>query len=124
MRRVLDFDQPLALLLVAVLHFVRDAEDPAGIVARLRDVMAPGSYLVISHGTADFHPEVAAKVTAIYDQATVRLALRSRNQIERFFDGFDLLEPGLVEPVAWRPDGDGPASPGAGGFYGGVGGRA
>jgi hypothetical protein len=60
-RRLLDFTRPIAVLLVAVLHFIRDAEDPAGIVTRLRDAMAPGSYLVVSHATGDFHPHVGAK---------------------------------------------------------------
>jgi hypothetical protein len=119
-RRLLDFTRPVAVLLVAVLHFIRDAEDPAGIVARLRDAMAPGSHLVISHATGDFHPQAGAKVTEVYRQASAPLVLRSRSQIGRFFRGFDLVEPGLVQPVAWRPD-PGPVSPSAGGFYSGVG---
>ncbi len=120
-RRVLDFTRPLAVLLVAVLHFLRDEEDPAGIVARLRDAMAPRNYVVISHATADFHPQVAAKITDVYQQASAPLVLRSHSQIGRFFDGFDLVEPGLVQPASWRPDGGIPASPSAGGFYSGVG---
>jgi hypothetical protein len=122
-RGVLDLARPVAVLLVAVLHFVRDEEDPVGIVTRLRDAMGPDSFLVISHATADFHPDVAAKVTNIYQRASAPLVLRSRSQITQFFEGFDLVEPGLVQPVAWRPDGEGPASPGAGGFYSGVGRR-
>jgi hypothetical protein len=121
-RRLLDLTRPVAVLLVAVLHFLRDQEDPAGIVTRLRDAMAPGSYLVISHATADFHPDQGAKVTQVYQQASAPLVLRSRDQIARFFDGFDLVEPGLVEPVAWRSD-QGPVSRSAGGFYSGVGRR-
>src|SRR6266542_3830798 len=123
-RRLLDFTQPVALLLVAVLHFVRDEEDPAGLVARLREALAPGSYVGISHATADFHPQAAAKITDVYQQASAPLVLRSRNQIARLFDGFDLLAPGLVQPAAWRPDGERPAGPGSGGFYGGVGRRS
>ncbi len=123
-RRLLDLTRPVAVLLVAVLHFLRDEEDPAGIVARLREAMAPGSYLVISHATADFHPQAGAKVTKVYQQASAPLVLRSRSQIGRFFDGFDLVAPGLVEPASWRPDGEGPPSPGAGGFYSGVGRRS
>jgi hypothetical protein len=121
-RRLLDLTRPVAVLLVAVLHFLRDQDDPAWIVARLRDAMAPGSYLVISHATGDFHPHAGAKVTQVYQQASAPLVLRSRDQIARFFDGFDLVEPGLVEPVAWRPD-TGPVSPSAGGLYSGVGRR-
>jgi len=122
-RRLLDFTRPVGVLLVAVLHFVGDEEDPAGIVARLRDAMAPGSYLVISHATGDFHPQIGSKVTEVYQHASAPLVLRSRKAIERFFDGFDLVEPGLVQPVAWRPE-PGPVSPSAGGFYSGVGQRS
>jgi hypothetical protein len=123
-RAVLDFTRPVAVLLVAVLHFIRDEEDPVRIVARLRDAMAPDSFLVVSHATADFHPDVAAKVTDVYQQASAPLVLRSRSQIARFFGGFDLLAPGLVQPVEWRPDAAGPFGPSAGGFYSGVGRRS
>ncbi len=122
-RRLLDLTRPVAVLLVAVLHFLRDEEDPTGIVTRLRDAMAPGSHLVISHATADFHPQAGAKVTQVYQHASAPLLLRSHSQIARFFDGFDLVEPGLVEPAAWRPDPEGPTKPSAGGFYSGVGRR-
>ncbi len=121
-QRLLDFTGPVGVLLVAVLHFIKDEEDPVGIVARLRDAMAPGSYLVVSHATGDFHPAQGAKVTEVYQQASAPLVLRRRQAIERFFDGFELVEPGLVQPVAWRPD-PGPVSPSAGGFYSGVGRR-
>jgi len=120
-RAVLDLTRLVAVLLVAVLHFLPDHDDPAGIVAKLRGAMAPGSYLVISHATADFHPELAAKVTKVYRQASAPLVLRSRGEIGRLFDGFDLVEPGLVQPAAWRPDGEGSGSPSAGGCYSGVG---
>jgi hypothetical protein len=122
-RRLIDFDQPLGLLLVAVLHFITDDEDPAGIVARLRDAMAPGSFLVVSHATGDFHPQAGTKVTEVYRQASAPLVLRSRTEIGHLFEGFELVEPGLVEPVAWRPDPEEAASPSAGGFYSGVGRR-
>jgi len=125
--KLLDFGQPLGLLLVAVLHFLADHDDPAGIVGRLRDGMAPGSFVVISHATADFHPEAAvARVTAVYERAGVPLALRSRDQIARLFEGFELVSPGLVQPAAWRPDpdpdpDDNADGAGAGGFHAGVG---
>jgi len=121
-RRLLDFTRPGGVLLVAVLHFVRDAEDPAGIVVRLRDAMAPGSYLVLSHATGDFHPQAGAKVTEVYQRASAPLVLRPRAAIQRFFDGFDLVEPGLLQPAVWRPD-PGTVSPSAGGSYSGVGRR-
>jgi hypothetical protein len=105
---VIDARQPVAVLLVAVLHFVRESEDPAGIVARLRQAMAPGSYLVISHGTGDFSPVRAAEAVRFYEQASAPFVLRSRDQIAGFFDGLDLVEPGLVHLPRWRPE-PGPA---------------
>jgi len=121
--KLIDFDQPVGLLLVAVLHFVADQDDPAGIVARLRDTMVPGSYVAVSHATADFHPEVEAEVTAIYQQTSAPLVLRSRDQIARLFDGFELVTPGLVQPADWHAGNEGPVSLGTGAFYGGVGRR-
>ncbi len=120
-REVIDLDQPVAVLLVAVLHFLQDADDPVGVVARLRDAMAAGSYLAISHGTSDLpraQPQVAAKVLRAYQRTSAPVVLRSRAQIERFFDGFELVDPGLVQIQGWRPDG--PVPDVAGGIYGGV----
>jgi S-adenosyl methyltransferase len=128
-RELIDFDQPIALLLMAILHFVPDDEDPYGIVARFRDAMAAGSYLALSHGTRDIPArpdmspeamaEMGAKVERLYQLTTASLVTRTHAQVERFFDGFDLLDPGLVEIQLWRPDEAGALLPG--GFYGGVG---
>jgi hypothetical protein len=117
-RALLDFTRPVAVLLVAVLHFLEDVDDPAGIVGYLRGVMAPGSFLVVSHATGDFRPEVAGEVTAVYDKASAPLVLRSRAEVARLFHGFGLLPPGLVQPAAWPDHGSGP---GVGGFWAGVG---
>ena len=129
LRELIDLDQPIALLLMAILHFFDDDEDPFGIVARFRDALPAGSYLAISHGTrdiperSDLSPaamaEMGAKVERLYQLTTASLVTRSRAQVERFFAGFDLLEPGVVEIQLWRPDGEGSKLPG--GFYGGVG---
>jgi hypothetical protein len=129
LRELIDFDQPIALLLMAILHFFDDDEDPFGIVARFRDVLPGGSYLAISHGTrdiperSDLSPaamaEMGAKVERLYQLTTASLVTRTRAQVERFFAGFDLLDPGVVEIQLWRPDGEGSKLPG--GFYGGVG---
>jgi hypothetical protein len=129
LRELIDFDQPIALLLMAILHFFDDDEDPYGIVARFRDTLPAGSYLAISHGTrdiperSDLSPaamaEMGAKVERLYQLTTASLVTRSRAQVERFFAGFDLLDPGVVEIQLWRPDGEGSKLPG--GFYGGVG---
>jgi hypothetical protein len=128
-RELVDFDQPVALLLLAILHFVPDDQDPFGIVARFRDALPAGSYLAVSHGTRDIperpdmSPEAMAemgtKVERLYQLTTASLVTRSRAQVERFFDGFDLLDPGLVEIQRWRPDESDSLLPG--GFYGGVG---
>ena len=101
----LDFSRPVAVLLSAVLHFVPDDEDPAAIVARLHDGVVSGSYLMVSHIGTDFFPDKAelARAVAIYEQASERVWPRPRDQILRFFDGFDLLEPGLVPKHEWRP---------------------
>lgn len=123
---LVDFGRPVAVLLVAVLHFVADEEDPAGVVAVLTGPMAPGSHLVISHGTADFHGHQQV-VDEVYRQSTARLSLRRHDEVLPFFDGFGLLDPGLVQVPLWRPDGPAPdaAAPGAPlGVYGGVGRRS
>jgi hypothetical protein len=104
-RAHLDFSQPVAIGLFAILHFLRDADDPAGTVACLRDVVAPGSYLAISHIGTDFFPDKSAlaEAVAVYERASERVWPRSRDQILSFFDGFELLEPGLVSKHQWRP---------------------
>jgi hypothetical protein len=128
-RQLIDFDQPIALLLVAILHFIPDDEDPVRIVARFRDVLPTGSYLTISHGTRDIPvrpdmspemmAEMGARVERLYQLTTASIVTRTLAQVERFFDGFDLLDPGLLEIQLWRPDDPNSTLPG--GFYGGVG---
>ncbi|ANP51488.1 hypothetical protein J2Z21_002684 [Streptomyces griseochromogenes] len=117
-RRTIDFDEPVALLLVAVLHFLTDAEQPAQAVAALRDALPAGSFLVLSHATGDFADRSAAQ--AVYNKATATLNLRSRAEVERFFDGFELIEPGLAQVPFWRPDTTPPPRSHEIGFYGGV----
>ncbi len=105
---LIDFTQPVGLLLVAILHFITDAENPARILATLRDTLPPGSYLALSHGTGDFRPEAAQQAAAVYDQATSTATLRSHAQIAALFEGWDLVDPGLVQLPLWRPDGKPP----------------
>ncbi|WP_369188379.1 SAM-dependent methyltransferase [Streptomyces sp. R08] len=100
---ILDFDQPIALSLNALLHFVTDDQDPYGLVERLVSVLPSGSALAISHVTADFAPEPWAKVTAIYEEAGTPVKVRSRDEVARFFTGLDLLEPGIAVGHRWRP---------------------
>jgi hypothetical protein len=107
-REHLDFTAPVALFLLQVLHFVPDDDDPAGIVDAYKDALCPGSYLIIGHVTADHVPQdITARVLATYKQASDNLWPRGKEQIMRFFDGFELVEPGLAAEYAWRPGPDG-----------------
>jgi hypothetical protein len=101
-RGVIDLSRPVAVLLCAILHFIADEEHPYGIVSTLVEAMAPGSYLVISH--AERHRELTA-VTDSYRGANAPAALRSCVEIAGFFDGLELLAPGVVYLPLWRPDG-------------------
>ncbi|MFH8366970.1 SAM-dependent methyltransferase [Streptomyces sp. NPDC018031] len=119
----IDFDQPVAVLLVAVLHFVSEEEDPRAIVATLREAMPSGSFLVLSHATSDFHPGDHDDTFRAYRGSTAPLTVRSHRGVERLFDGFELLDPGVVQLPAWRPDGTPPTPEELRriGFYAGVG---
>jgi hypothetical protein len=105
---LLDLERPVAVVCASVLHFVADSEKPYRILAEYRDHMAPGSYLAISHGTTgtaeDDPNDVAGSVTSVYRQASAQLHLRSLAGIQRLFDGFDLVDPGVVWINEWRPD--------------------
>ncbi len=104
---LLDMDRPVALLLVAVLHFVEDADEPQEAVAELRDALAPGSLVIVSHASIEGGPVRPAdgdQVQGVYRKADAPLVMRSYAEVERFFEGFDLLDPGLVSPPLWRPD--------------------
>jgi hypothetical protein len=103
-RETIDFEAPVAVLLLSILHFIRDEEDPAGIVARFRDSVAAGSYLALAHASADVWPELAEKVAAVYARSSAPLVTRSRIEIETLFNGFELVEPGLVRAAHWRPE--------------------
>jgi len=110
--RAIDFDRPVAVLLVAILMFLTDAEEPHRIVDRLKAAIPSGSYLVVSHTTPDFNPEAAARGVRAYDKATAPMTMRGREEILRFFDGLELVDPGLVQVSRWRPDGFVPEIPG------------
>jgi SAM-dependent methyltransferase len=120
LRAVLDFDRPMVVLLVAVLHFVPDAHGPAEIVARFRDALAPGSHLVLSHATYDFNIKVLNN-SRVYNDVTTPFVPRSHGQIAAMLEGFDLLDPGLVDVAHWRPDGARPIPPHPLNIYGAVG---
>jgi SAM-dependent methyltransferase len=106
-RRMLDLSRPVALMLVAVLHFLPDEDRPAEIVATLRDALAPGSVVVITHATPDHEaaPAGQSEVQAVYRRATTAsLITRTADQLRPFFDGFEIVEPGIVHLPHWRPD--------------------
>jgi SAM-dependent methyltransferase len=99
---LLGAGEPVALLLVSVLHLVPD--DPAPMVAKFYDALPAGSHLVLSHLTDDTRKDEAEEAVKIYEQASAGLVPRSSEELGRLFDGFELLEPGLTTVAAWRPD--------------------
>jgi hypothetical protein len=104
-RSLIDFGEPVGLLLSAVLHFISDAEDPWRITSTLRDWLAPGSYLVLGHLTYEENRAVAQAVEKVYNRSVSTTShFRTRAEIQRFFDGFELVDPGLVFIPQWRPD--------------------
>ncbi|MFI9274941.1 SAM-dependent methyltransferase [Kitasatospora sp. NPDC052896] len=107
LRQAIDLSQPVALMLVAVLHFIRDEEGAAEVVARLREALAPGSLLILSHGSQDFlTPAVVEAMTRVYSTASAPAVLRDRAAVAGFFGDFELLEPGLVQLPLWRTEGE------------------
>lgn len=103
----LDFSQPMAVLLLGILHNLGDHYDPYGIVRRLIDAISSGSYLAICHLTADIYPELTEFARALNErQLDAPLILRDHAQVTSFFDGLDLVEPGVVQLSKWHPDTD------------------
>ncbi len=102
-RGLLDLSQPVAILVVSVLHFIADSDDPAGILRRLRDPVAAGSYLVISHLTSDGRPNGPVSSAPAGRGSDIFAKPRSRAEVEQFFAGFELVEPGLVAVEHWHP---------------------
>jgi O-methyltransferase involved in polyketide biosynthesis len=99
----LDLSQPVAIMLLGILLYLPDADDPHGIVARLLAAVPPGSYLAVSHGASDIDPERSADFTRIYNErSAVPFTLRTRAEVTRFFDGTDLIDPGVVQVHRWR----------------------
>ncbi|MFC7309641.1 SAM-dependent methyltransferase [Streptomyces monticola] len=104
---LLDLERPVALLLVAILHFVEDADDPHAAVAELRDALAPGSLLVVTHASYDGVPlpdEQTAGTVGVYRNIRNPLVMRTRDEIARFFEGYEMVDPGLVQMPHWRPE--------------------
>ncbi|MFL6117538.1 MAG: SAM-dependent methyltransferase [Catenulispora sp.] len=103
-RRLIDFDRPVAVLLLALLHAIPDTDEPYKVLAGLRDRLAPGSYLVISHSTGERRPDEARKMEELSKKSPTALHMRSREEIGLFFEGYELVEPGLTWVSQWRPD--------------------
>jgi hypothetical protein len=103
LRGLIDFTQPAAVLLVAVLHFISDEEGPGDIIRRLLDPFPSGSFVAVSHGTIDGRAELESAVRH-YDRATSRFYPRSRNDVQDLLGGLDLVSPGVVWAPSWRPE--------------------
>ncbi|EXG80215.1 SAM-dependent methyltransferase [Cryptosporangium arvum] len=103
-RRHLDFERPVGVLMVALLHFVPDSAAPASVIARYRDAVAPGSFLAISHGTADQQGDRGPAMEALYSRSANPLVSRDRATVESFFEGYELVDPGVVFVPLWRPE--------------------
>ncbi|AJE87545.1 hypothetical protein SLNWT_7169 [Streptomyces albus] len=105
LRETLDLDRPVALLLVALLHFIDDSDRPQEVLEQLRGALAPGSLLILTHASGDLMPaEPTEGVTGVYENIRNPLKLRGKDEIARFFDGMEILDPGLVRMPEWRPD--------------------
>ncbi|KWX09492.1 hypothetical protein TR74_09270 [Carbonactinospora thermoautotrophica] len=123
-KRLIDFSQPVGVLLIAMVHFISDEERPQ-IMGYLRDALPSGSYLAATHITGDGKPaEAVQQIRSVYETTSTPLFFRTHAEVARFFEGFELVEPGLVTLDAWRPDPSdpSPADPELAGWaYGGVG---
>jgi hypothetical protein len=123
LQRTLDLRRPVGLLLIAVMHFIPDEDDPWALAARLLAALPSGSYLALSHLTGDFDPAAWAGVVEVYRRSGVTMKVRPKPDIERFFAGLDLIDPGVVSLPRWRPDPSdvgNPPSDAAVSVYGGV----
>jgi S-adenosyl methyltransferase len=104
--RTIDLREPVALMLLAVLQFIPDSGDPYGRVASLMAALPPGSYLVISHPTDDFNPNKGESMKVYNERSAEQAVLRDQGATARFFDGLEVLEPGVVPVAQWRPESD------------------
>lgn len=100
----IDFAEPVAITLVGVLHFVMDDESPARIIARLREVMAPGSYLAFTHGSDESDPDFINQSSSDTAKSSAQVVYRSAAVVESFFEGFEMIEPGVVPLQQWLGD--------------------
>jgi hypothetical protein len=121
-KRLLNFDEPIAVLMVALLHFIPDADDPKRLLKRYQQALAPSSYLVVSHATDEGLNRRVGIAAEMYAVTNKPACVRDRAQIIELFDGFDIVEPGIVYTTEWRPDAPGEViEPGRASALGGVG---
>ncbi|MGW0532767.1 SAM-dependent methyltransferase [Streptomyces sp. NPDC003032] len=102
--RVLDFDRPVALSLVALLHFIADEDGAYDLVDRLMRALPSGSHLMLSHGTGEFTPDTAQQAGELYKARGMTLALRTRAEVTRFFEGYEMVDPGVAVIDQWKPE--------------------
>ncbi|WP_182902825.1 SAM-dependent methyltransferase [Microbispora sp. H10830] len=100
----LDLDRPVAVLLLAIVHFLPDSDEPRRLIEEIRQALAPGSYLAISHVAVDERPERAPAVEQVYQGASAQFVARQSDEITPFFEGLDLVDPGVVNLHQWRPE--------------------
>jgi len=110
-RSMLDFDQPIALLMLTLLHFIANRENPLALLAEYRDAVTPGSYLVLSHVSADLHPTEMNQFAALYEDTNNPVTLRTRAEFAELFDGWELIEPGVSQLAFWNPSDADPPLP-------------
>jgi len=104
-QNLIDLSRPVAVLMVAVLHFISESERPEELIRDFHDAVVPGSYLVISHGTAENQPKRAAELAQLYTSSTDQATYRSRSRVRELFTGWDLVDPEVVWVPDWHPDG-------------------
>jgi hypothetical protein len=118
--RTLDFTRPTALMLLGILHLIQDAEAPYELVGRLMDALPSGSYLALSHPASDIHPGQAEAQRRYNERVSTPQTLRTRAEVSRFFEGLELVPPGVVYVHTWRPGPDDIVPPDGVSAYGGV----
>ncbi|GAA0479804.1 SAM-dependent methyltransferase [Actinoplanes capillaceus] len=121
-RGPLDFNSPIALLLVAILHFIPDDDDPYGIVKRLVGALPPGSFLILSHATYDeFESTTISELNQVNARSPLPFRPRTKTEVANFFDGLNLLDPGIVSVSDWRPINPRRPTPAEAAGYGAIG---